>query len=219
MTTGSLESNEQPETGRVEAFSDGVMAIAITLLVLELHAPTERGRFLHELAHEWGAYIAYLAAFAIIGVVWLTHHAMFRRLKSVNSALMSLNLLYLLLTSVLPWPTSVISSAMRTGDHNDQVVALVLFSAISLALSASWLGLCFFVERNPHLLKDPAAAVTIRTERRMQLAAFAPAIVAIPVAFASPVVALLMHAVTPLVYLATLFRTEQPPRQAGRLLR
>ena len=216
MTTESPEPNELPDTGRVEAFSDGVMAIAITLLVLELHAPTERGRFLHELAHEWGAYIAYLAAFAIIGVVWLTHHAMFRRLKSVNSPLMSLNLLYLLLTSVLPWPTSVISSAMRTGDHNDQVVALVLFSVISLALSASWLGLCFFVESNPHLLKDPAAAVTIRSERRMQLAAFAPAIVAIPVAFASPVVALLIHAATPLVYLATLFRAEESPRQVGR---
>lgn len=192
------------------------MAIAITLLVLELHAPKERGRFLHELAHEWGAYIAYLAAFAIIGVVWLTHHAMFRRLRNVNSAVMSLNLLCLLLTSVLPWPTSVISSAMRTGDHNDQVIALVLFSGISLALSFSWLALCFYVERNPHLLKDPAGAVTIRSERRVQLAAFAPAIVAIPVAFASPVFALLIHAVTPLLYLATLFRAEELPREIGR---
>ena len=68
------------ETGRTEAFSDGVLAIAVTLLVLDLHVPSSNA--LHEplavaLAHEWPAYAAYVTSFLIIGIIWVNHHAVF----------------------------------------------------------------------------------------------------------------------------------------------
>ena len=73
-----------PSAGRVEAFSDGVIAIAITLLVLDLRAPQAKGRFLHDLGAEWPSYAAYLATFLIIGTIWLTHHSLFTRVARVD---------------------------------------------------------------------------------------------------------------------------------------
>jgi uncharacterized membrane protein len=68
------------ESTRVEAFSDGVFAIAITLLVLDLKAPASRGAVLHDLLAEWPAYVAYLASFGYIGVIWVNHHYLFTRI-------------------------------------------------------------------------------------------------------------------------------------------
>ena len=73
------------ESSRVEAFSDGVFSIAITLLVLELAVPAIRGEFRAELANEWVTYVAYLAAFATIGVLWMGHHTVFTLVSGIDS--------------------------------------------------------------------------------------------------------------------------------------
>ena len=101
------------ESTRVEAFSDGVFAIAITLLVLDLKAPMSHGKFLHDLLSQWPAYVAYLASFAYVGVIWVNHHQLFTRIARVNAGLLWRNLALLLTTSVLPFPTAVIGSACR----------------------------------------------------------------------------------------------------------
>jgi hypothetical protein len=75
------------ESNRVEAFSDGVFAIAITLLVLELAIPATSGEFTKELRDEWVSYVAYLAAFANIGVLWMGHHTAFTRIRAVDARL------------------------------------------------------------------------------------------------------------------------------------
>ena len=103
------------ESNRVEAFSDGVFSIAITLLVLELAIPALRGEFQKELVDEWVSYVAYLAAFANIGVLWMGHHTAFSRIRAVDSGLMWRNLVLLLTVSVVPFPTAVIASAYRVG--------------------------------------------------------------------------------------------------------
>lgn len=73
------------ETNRVEAFSDGVFAIVITLLVIDVRPPaTQSGRLLHDLLAQWPTYLAYLTSFAYIGVIWLNHHALFRRVQRVD---------------------------------------------------------------------------------------------------------------------------------------
>ncbi|MFJ9681778.1 TMEM175 family protein [Streptomyces sp. NPDC101194] len=73
------------ETGRVEAFSDGVFAIAITLLVLEIHVPSEHGPELTKaLADQWPSYAAYVVSFLVIGVMWVDHHALFDHLARVD---------------------------------------------------------------------------------------------------------------------------------------
>lgn len=73
------------ETGRVEAFSNGVFAIAVTLLVLEIHVPSERGHALTEaLTRQWPSYAAYVVSFLVIGVMWVNHHALFGLLVLVK---------------------------------------------------------------------------------------------------------------------------------------
>src|SRR5207249_2800824 len=107
-------------TARLEAFSDGVLAIVITLLVLDLRAPTTRGSMLHELVHQWPIYISYLASFAYVGVIWVSHHQLFTRIDSVDTGLLWRNLALLLPTSVLPFPTAVLGKAFQSGSHADQ---------------------------------------------------------------------------------------------------
>ncbi len=88
------------ESTRVEAFSDGVFAIAITLLVVNLKAPASRGAVLHNLLGQWPTYVAYLASFGYIGVIWVNHHNLFTRIGLVNGAAAGRNLALMLATSV-----------------------------------------------------------------------------------------------------------------------
>ncbi len=96
--------NDRWSTGRTEAFSDGVFAIAITLLVLDLSIPaTEFHDLWAAIAGEWPAYLAYVTSFLTIGGIWLTHHGIFARVEYVDRLLMTLNLLLLMAVSFLPF--------------------------------------------------------------------------------------------------------------------
>ena len=112
LGTGA-SSGPLAESGRVEAFSDGVFPVAITLLVLGLTIPAHRGTMRHDLLAQWPAYMAYLASFAYVGVIWVNHHQLFARIARVNAGLLWRNLALLFTTSVLPFPTGL--SARRSG--------------------------------------------------------------------------------------------------------
>jgi uncharacterized membrane protein len=114
------------ESTRVEAFSDGVFAIALTLLVLDLRSPGSTGGFAHVLLSQWPACLAYLAAFLNIAAIWINHHELFTLVRQVDARVICANLLLLLVASLFPWPAAVISSAVRDGNHDDQVAATVL---------------------------------------------------------------------------------------------
>jgi uncharacterized membrane protein len=143
------------ESNRVEAFSDGVFSIAITLLVLELAVPTVSGDFGRSLLDEGVSYIAYLAAFANIGVLWMGHHAVFTRIAAVDSGLLWRNLVLLLTVSVVPFPTAVIASAYRIGTAGDQAAAVGAYAAVGIASGVAWTLLFTYLRRRPDLL-DPA---------------------------------------------------------------
>ena len=106
------------EKNRVEAFSDGVIAIAITLLVLDIHVPPFRaGQDLGAaLAGQWPGYAAYVVSFVTIGIVWINHHATLRRLSCVDHTLLLLNLLLLLVIGVVPWSTSLFAEYLTEPD-------------------------------------------------------------------------------------------------------
>ena len=109
---------EQPqprwETGRVEAFSDGVFAIAITLLVLEITIePDQYDHLARALLNEWPAYLAYVTSFLTVGSVWIAHHSLFTHLRYVDPVLLRLNLLLLLVAAFLPFPTAVMAAGVR----------------------------------------------------------------------------------------------------------
>src|ERR1700710_2043054 len=111
--------------GRLEAFSDGVFAIVITLLILEIKVPKHaEGDLGHALAKQWPQYVAYLLSFLIVGIIWLNHHATFNLLARTDHGLQVLNLMLLLPVSVLPWPTAVLAEYTRDGTAGDRRVAV-----------------------------------------------------------------------------------------------
>ena len=126
------------ETTRLEAFSDGVFAIAITLLVLELHSPEldEGQRLWPALLDEWPQFAAYLTSFAILGIMWVNHHSMFRQIKRADRGLMYLNLLLLLWVTLLPFPTSMFAEHLQDDSINANVAAAVYSTNLTLAAIA-----------------------------------------------------------------------------------
>jgi len=137
------------ETGRTEAFSDGVFAIAITLLVLDIRVPeSEFGSPWTALAHEWPAYLGFATSFITIGGLWLVHHGIFRRLRYANTRVMRVNLLLLMAVSWLPFPTRFMAEAMR--DSDAERAAVIVYGAsllvIAALISAMWGAIA--LERN-----------------------------------------------------------------------
>jgi uncharacterized membrane protein len=105
------------ETSRIEAFSDGVFAIAITLLIIEIHIPgREHAETLgHELLRLWPSYLAYLTSFLTIGVMWVNHHYVFSFIDRADRTLMFLNTLLLMMIAFVPFPTAVLAEFIQTG--------------------------------------------------------------------------------------------------------
>ena len=187
------------ESNRVEAFSDGVFSIAITLLVLELAVPTVSGSFAKDLADEVVSYVAYLAAFGTIGVLWMGHHTIFTRIAAVDSGLLWRNLVLLLTVSVVPFPTAVIGSAYRVGTAADQAAAVVAYAAVGVASGVAWTLLFTYLWRRTDLL-DPAT-----DPRWFRLSETLITLVGYTVAgligwLVSPAIALVIFLVFPVVY-------------------
>jgi uncharacterized membrane protein len=108
MSDPSKQKGQGLRPGRLEAFSDGVFAIAVTLLVLDLAVPAiEEGNVGHGLITGWPMYVAYLVSFASIGAAWVAHATITDHLERVDSVLMRLNLLLLFFVSLLPFPTKM----------------------------------------------------------------------------------------------------------------
>jgi TMEM175 potassium channel family protein len=123
------------DTTRTEAFSDGVFAIAITLLVLDINVPeAELGDLWRGIAHQWPAYLGYATSFITIGGIWLAHHSVFRRLQYANTAVMRINLALLMAVSFLPFPTRLVAETVRHSDSTER--AAVIFYGGSLLVIA-----------------------------------------------------------------------------------
>jgi uncharacterized membrane protein len=124
------------ETARIEAFSDGVFAIAITLLILEIQVPpqTPHGDLRSALVDLWPSYLAFLASFMTIGVMWLNHHRLFTLINKKDDGLIAFNLLLLLGVTWLPFPTALLAEHLL-GAHADQQVAALIYAGSFLALA------------------------------------------------------------------------------------
>ena len=118
---------------RVEAFSDGVFAIAITLLVLTIAEPSDYGHLGSQLWDRWPSLAAYVVSFLVIGIMWLNHHSVFNHFERIDRPLVYLNQLLLLTVVFLPYPTGVLGEALRQGEGT-QVAALVY--TVTMAINA-----------------------------------------------------------------------------------
>ncbi|MDT4943218.1 MAG: potassium channel family protein [Pseudonocardiales bacterium] len=154
-TLSDVTEAEAVETNRIEAFSDGVFAIAITLLVIELKLPeTGDGSVWHGLVEAWPQFAAYLTSFFIIGIMWVNHHSMFRSIMRADRTLLFLNLLLLLWTTLLPFPTRLVAENLKHGGTNAAQAAAVYSANLTLAaiaFSLIWLH----AVRGGRLLAEP----------------------------------------------------------------
>ena len=198
-----MTSDERPvkrvsESNRVEAFSDGVLAIALTLLVLDLHSDATRGEFGYELAHQWPGYVAYLAAFLNISAIWINHHDLFTRVRSVDIRLVGANLLILLVASLFPWPAAVMAAAVGTGDHHDQVISTVLYAGVGFCVPLAFICVYSYLSRHPSLLENAADARYASLGARRSLLSIVVYPVSAVIALVAPVIALAAFVALPL---------------------
>src|SRR5438445_6092599 len=129
---------DEKETGRLEAFSDGVLAVAITLLVLNIQPPPspnllEDGPLLDFLRHQWSTYLAFVASFATIGIMWINHHRLFTHIKRVDNTLLVLNLLLMLVIVFIPYPTALLAAQFTK--YPTQHFAAELYGGTSFVLA------------------------------------------------------------------------------------
>lgn len=153
---------------RLVAFSDGVFAITVTLLVLEIRPPTDYGNLLHGLAVLWPSYLAYALTFLFIGQVWANHHVMFDHIRLADRVILLLNTLVLMIVAFLPFATSVLAGALRSG--LGQRTAVVFYGAGFATTALTFNAVWQYASRHRLLSKtlDPAGALAI--SRRFQLA-------------------------------------------------
>jgi uncharacterized membrane protein len=140
---------------RTEAFSDGIFAVAATLLVLDIKVPSQGGDLLPALENQWPAYAAYVVSFLTIGIIWVNHHALFDRLRQIDRSLQFLNLLLLMAIAAIPFTTSLLSTYLQA-DQGDRVAAAV-YGGVMAMVGMFFSAIVLYTARARHLLDDPSS--------------------------------------------------------------
>jgi uncharacterized membrane protein len=133
-------SSVSRDTVRLVAFTDGVFAITITLLVLEIRPPTDDRNLVHGLVALWPSYLAYAVTFLFIGQVWVNHHVMFDHIRAADRTVLFLNTVLLMVVAFLPFATSVLAEALRSGRGQRTAVGFygIAFGLTALTFNAVW---------------------------------------------------------------------------------
>ncbi len=159
-------------TDRLEAFSDAVIAIAITLLVLEVRIPSEAavdeaGGLGGALLDLWPAYLGYLLSFVTIGIMWANHHEIFRHIVRTDHYLVLINLLFLLCIGFIPFPTALMAENLG---HDGERTAVIVYAGWILVTALSYNLLWRYPSKNGRLLAPDADQGAVRTiTRRFRL--------------------------------------------------
>jgi uncharacterized membrane protein len=201
-------------TSRVEAFSDGVLAIAITLLVIEIRSPEvhEGESLAYALWGLWPSYVAYLVSFLTIGVIWLNHHGIFQQVARVDGPLLVLNLNLLLWTALIPFPTAVVADNLAAGGEAARTAAAV-YSGVLLLMGVAFGGLFAWVTHDDRLLHRLPPPEIVRAARLRFMAGLVVYLVALAVSWVSAPVSLALSGLMALYYAfdQTSVRAEPQP--------
>jgi uncharacterized membrane protein len=172
------------EFNRIVAFSDGVFAIAITLLVLGLTVPPHLSHLRRALLNNQDDFIAYAISFAVLGRYWLAHHRFFSSLERFDGRLMTLNLVYLACIALVPFTSQVL------GDYASHTEAVVLYAVNMIAVSSTFYVQLIYSARTG--LVRPEARSVERQNAPVNLVVVGVFALSIPVACLSPLAATLM---------------------------
>jgi len=200
---------------RFSAFSDGVFAIAITLLVLQIGVPREGVRVLPALRGQWPELLGYYISFAFIGSLWIMHSGVTRFMKRGDGVAYALNLLLLLFVGLLPFTTDLMVTHLSGADAR---IAVLIYGVDLLLASCVLSLLILYLAQEPGLLVDDIAEGTLRRVNRQRWTAIGVNVLAIAVALVAPQVAAGLYLVeTTLLLIIPLLglRRHRRRRRAG----
>jgi uncharacterized membrane protein len=185
-----LVGDEPLSSGRLEAFSDGVIAIILTIMVLELKAPASPEP--HSLAHEWPIFISYVISYFYVAVYWINHHHLFHRVKHVDLSILWANIALLFFMSLIPFSTAWMEST-RLSPFPTAVYAATMFVA-----GAAFFVLDRVIARQG--VSEEEWLLLRRAAQRKNLVALSIYAVAIPIAFYRTTISLVLVFLVALVY-------------------
>jgi uncharacterized membrane protein len=202
------------DTGRIEAFSDGVFAIAITLLVIEIGVPHVEGTTLFgALVEQWPSYLGYAISFLQIGVIWANHHNRFRFIVRSDHVLLFLNILFLMCVAFIPFPTALLAEYLQ---RPERATAAAVYAG-TLAITAIFFTILWlYAAANYRLVDRNLDPFLLRTMTRRYIFGMIAYLVAFALAFFNVTASLVL-----IVVLALLFvlpepgERTKPPRRRG----
>lgn len=185
MPHGPIVPSGEKETGRLEAFSDGIFAIAMTLLVLDLKVPKQAE--LHDslsraLTREWPTFLAYFTSFATILVMWVNHHVLFGRIRRIDQPFLFLNGLLLFFVTFVPFPTSLVAEYVG---HSEERTAGLLYAGTYVLIAIVYNLLWLYASRGGRLIDKHIPAERIREITVQYLPGVPLYVVAVALAFVS----------------------------------
>ena len=207
-----MSAGRDNDTGRIEAFSDGVFAIAITLLVIEIGVPhAEEGtRLFGALLGQWPSYLGYAISFLQIGVIWANHHNRFRFIERSDHGLLFLNIVFLMCVAFIPFPTALLAEYLE-GSATERQTAGAVYAG-TLAVSAVFFNLLWLYAAHGYRLVDRTLDPAIlRAMTRRYVAGMLLYIAAFVLAFVNVVLSLAL-----IVGLALVFILPEPGSRPGK---
>jgi uncharacterized membrane protein len=184
--------------GRVETFSDGVFAIAITLLVLTIAQPSNYSKLAKQLLDRWPSLAAYVVSFLVIGIMWLNHHTVFSYVQRIGRGFFYRNLVLLMTVVFIPYPTEVFGEALRTGAG--ERTAAAFYSIVMTVNALAWSALWLHVSTGRRLLNDKLPEEQRRSSTVLFIAGTGVYLISIGIAFINPYLCLAFHGALALYY-------------------
>ena len=209
MTELNSGYNEEVTTSRLEAFSDGVFAIAITLLIIEIKIPSaetlQHQTLAHYLMQQWPKYFAYCLSFIIIGIYWANHHYLFKLFRRTDHYFNLINIAFLMSIAFLPYPTNVLGEFITDPEHRQFAVT---FYAFGIWLPAfTWCMVWLYAKNRKHIIDQRLSKSFIHSLTRQYLFSNLFYIIAFIVSLFSPLTSIGICVGLTLLYLL-------PPKKA-----
>jgi uncharacterized membrane protein len=199
------------ESGRLEAFSDGVFAVAITLLALELAVPhpgLHHHSLTDQLSEHWPSFAAYLISFLTIGIIWVNHHTLFNNVAHVDRPLLFLNLLLLFFVVSIPFVTTTFADYLHDGGFQASVAGAI-YNGVFAGMGVCFGVLFWWTIKHEHLKTALPPGAILAAVIRFGIGNIAY-LAAVGIAFVSPAAALLISGLVAVYYVF-----EQTPRRNG----
>jgi uncharacterized membrane protein len=201
------------DSGRLEAFSDGVFAVAITILALNLRVGPGPHSLAWQLAAQWPAFAAYAVSFATIGIIWVNHHTLFKNFSEIDRTLLFLNLLLLFFVVSIPFATSMIAAYLRQGGQ-DASLAAAIYQGVFVGMSLSFAGLFWWGIRRKRMKIAFTPEGARRATIRFSIGNVAY-LAAIGIAFLSATASLIVSGLVAIYYIFEQTPAGETTAQAG----